>query len=211
MAEPGLQRIAFVTSHYATLRGGVTRAIFAPLLLAVGALQFLLEYLDPSRSLTGLILGLANIFGFAALGIVLWLRSRRWMDRRFGRVLVSAPLVRSAAIVACQIGYAVVSRVDDSYGPGLPSAKFMFIAAVALWCCVRLWPYSVHYGLLTLVTIGFALPFATLATDAAVELWEIRAFVTTILGWMVAGLIDLAMLFKAMPQRPQEGPVAVDA
>ena len=96
-----LRRISFVTEHYPTLRGGVTRAIFVPVLLAVGALEYLLEYLDPSRSVIGLSFVLANIFGCAALGIVLWLRSRKWMDRRFGRVLSGTSLLQSAAIVLC--------------------------------------------------------------------------------------------------------------
>lgn len=99
-----MRRIAFVTSHYGALRAGVTRAILAPLLMVVGGLQFLLEYLDPSRTLVGLIVGLANIFGMAALSLALWRRSRRWMDRRFGRVLSGAPLLQSAVLVLCQIG-----------------------------------------------------------------------------------------------------------
>lgn len=82
--------------------------------------------------------------------------------------------------------------------------KFLFIAAIAFWCCVRLWPYSSHYAVLTVVTFAIALPFATLTSEAAFESWEIKAFLTVLLGWTAAGLIDLVLLFRALPHRPED-------
>jgi hypothetical protein len=38
----------------------------------------------------------------------------------------------------------------------------------------------------------------------------IWAYPALLLAWMVAGLIDLGLLFKALPHRPEEAPV-VDA
>ncbi|MEX1127940.1 MAG: hypothetical protein WD227_07630 [Vicinamibacterales bacterium] len=35
-------------------------------------------------------------------------------------------------------------------------------------------------------------------------MWQLRAFPAALLAWMTAGLIDLALLFKALPHRPEE-------
>ncbi len=212
MDDARLRRISFVTEHYGALRGGVTRALAGPIITLVGALQLLIEYIDPPKVI-GLIFGLANIFGFAALVIVLWLRSRRWLDRRFGRVGSGSPLLTSWGILSSQVGYFVASRLDDTYGPGngIPSIQFLFIAAVALWCCVRLWPRSVHYLVVAAVSVGIALPFATLSGEQAVDAWELRGFVAVLLAWTAAGLIDLAILFNVLPRCPAEEAVSVDA
>ena len=71
MDDARLRRIGFVTSRYGALRAGVSRAVAVPMIAVVGALQMLLEYTDPPKVI-GLTLGLANIFGFAALTVVAW-------------------------------------------------------------------------------------------------------------------------------------------
>ena len=212
MDEARLRRIGFVTRHYGALRAGVSRAVAVPMIGAVGALQMLLEYIDPPKVI-GLILGLANIFGFAALTIVAWLWSKRWLDRRFGRVQSSSPLLTLAGIVFCQVSYLAASRMDDSYGAGvgLPSFKFLLIAAVATWCAARLWPYSMHYLLVGACAAGMAMPYATLVSEQAVDLWELRAFAAVLVAWAAAGLIDLAIISKVLSGRSAGEPVADDA
>jgi len=99
-----------------------------------------------------------------------------------------------------------MSRLDDVYeaGSGFPSARFLFVAVVGLWFCVRLWPHSLHYLAPTIVAVGFALPSATLSGEHATDFWELKAYGTSLLAWTAAGIIDLMMLLKALPQRPQE-------
>jgi hypothetical protein len=57
MDDPRLRRIALVTRRYGDLRAGVTRAIWGPCILALGAV----EYLDIHRGLW------ADAFGLLAL------------------------------------------------------------------------------------------------------------------------------------------------
>jgi hypothetical protein len=63
MDDPGLRRISLVTRRYGDLRGGVTRAIWAPCILSVGAV----EYFNIHRGLRGVIFGLLNIFSWAGV------------------------------------------------------------------------------------------------------------------------------------------------
>lgn len=134
------------------------------------------------------------------------------MDRRFGRVRFGKPLQQIWGSNLWMFGYFAASYLDDSYatGAGLPSAKFLVIAAGGFWCCVRRWPYSVHYLLPAAIALGAAIRFAELRGEEAIELWEMKAFTATLLAWTAAGLIDLALLFKALQHRPQES-ASVDA
>lgn len=211
MAEPALGRIAFVTSHYSALRGGVTRAIAATCILAGGVIDHFFN--DRDSGLVRAVVGMSNLFLISALGIALMFRSRRWLDQRFGRVRSKNPFPQLVGLFVCQIGFFAVSRLDDFYeaGSGFPSAKFLFVAVVGLWFCIRLWPHSLHYVVPTIVAVGFALPYATLSGEQATDLWEVKAFVTSLLAWTAAGLIDLAMLFRTLPHRPDEDAVAADA
>ncbi len=191
------------------LRGGVARAIWAPCILAGGVIEYFFN--DRESGLVRAVIGMSNLFLTSALGIALWFRSRRWLDQRFGRVQSKNPQL--IGLIVCQVGFFAVSQFDHSYeaGSGFPSAKFLFVAVVGLWFCIRLWPHSLHYLVPTAVAVGFALPYATLSGEEAVDLWVMKAYGTSLLAWTAAGLIDLMMLFKAMPQRPQQGPVAADA
>jgi hypothetical protein len=62
-----------------------------------------------------------------------------------------------------------------------------------------------------LVALGFALQRATLDGEQAIELWEVKALVASLLAWTAAGLIDLAMLFKFLPPQAEAEAVSVDA
>ena len=206
MDRPRLRRIAFVTRHYSAFRGGVTRALWAPLLLVVG----IIELFRPFSGLPGVIFGFSNIFGVAAVGIWLGIRLNRWMDRRFGRVQSASPLKQGLVINLWMFLYLGAHLFDDRYTLGLPSAKFLVIAGAALWFSLRRWPYSLHYLVPAAIAIGFAIPFAGLRGEEAIDLWEFQAFGSTLLAWTAAGLIDLALLFRALPHRPQEA-TSVDA
>ena len=209
MAEPGLQRIAFVTSHYGTLRGGPTRAVFATCILT--ALIIDAVFNDRGSGPLRALIGVSNLLLMSALGIALMFRCRRWLDQRFGRVHSIHPFLQLMGLLVCQLGFFAVSRLDDVYGAGsgFPSARFLFVAAVGLWFCIRLWPRSLHYAVPTIVALGFALPYATLNGEQAIDVWELRAIVASLLVWTAAGLIDLAMLFRALPHRPEEESHAV--
>jgi hypothetical protein len=208
MDDPGLRRISLVTRRYGDLRGGVTRATWAPCILAIGTV----EYFSVHRGLWGAIFGLLNIFSWSALGIGLWLVARKWMDRRFGLVQSDSPVLEVWIFNLWFFGYFAASFFDDHYagGAAMPSARFLVIAAGGLWCCARVWPYSLHYLVPAVIALGFAIQFAALSSEQAIELWEIRAFGSTLLAWTAAGLIDLALLFKALPHRPEEA-ASVDA
>ena len=211
MAETALGRIAFVTSHYGTLRGGVARAVFGTCILAGGVSEYVFNDREPG--LVRALVGMSNLFLTSALGIALWHWTRRRLDDRFGRVRSSNPFPQLVGLAVCQLGFFGACRLDDFYdaGSGFPSARFLFIAAVGLWFCIRLWPRSLHYFVPTIVAFGFALPYATLSGEQTTGVWAMKAYGTSLLAWTAAGLIDLMMLFKAMPQRPQEGPVTADA
>jgi hypothetical protein len=53
---------------------------------------------------------------------------------------------------------------------------------------------ALHYLLPTAVAFAFAV-------TAALEIWELRAYVVTLLAWTAAGSIDLALLLKVLPDR----------
>jgi len=201
MAEPALERIAFVASRYPTLRGGVTRAVVGICILAGGLFDYFLNDREPG--LVRLVIGMSNLFVVSAIGITLMFRSRRWLDRRFGQVRSNNPFPPMIGLLICQVGFFAASRLDHSYvaGSGYPSATFLFVAAVGLWFCARLWPRSLHYLVPTLVAVGFALRYATLRGEGAIDSWEVMAYGTTLIAWIAAGLIDLAMLFRALPHR----------
>lgn len=153
------------------------------------------------------------VFSQSRRSIWLWIRTNRWMDRRFGRVRSDNPLLGGVGSLLWIYAYLGASFVDDHYagGAGLPSAKFLVVAAGGLWYCVRRWPYSVHYLVPAAIALGFAIRFAPLRGEAAIEQWEIRAFVATLFSWTAAGLIDLALLFKVLPPRPAEKGTTADA
>ena len=211
MAEPGLLSVHFVASHYATLRGGVIRAVVAPCFLAGGGIYIVVSDRESGPLLA--LIGISNALLMAALGLALTFRCRRWLDARFGRVRSANPFLQDIGFLVCQLGFFAFSRLDDFYGtgPGYPSSTCLFVAAVGLWFCVRLWPHSLHYALPTLVALGFALQRATLDGEQAIELWEVKAFAASLLAWTAAGVIDLVILFKALPGQPEGEAVSADA
>ena len=85
------------------------------------------------------------------------------------------------------------------------------MATVGVWFCVRLWPRSLHYLVPTVVALGFALHYATLRGEQAIDAWELIAYATILLAWTAAGLIDLAMLFKFLPRHAEGEAVSADA
>lgn len=197
-------------SRASTPRSGRgARTIWAPCILAAGVV----EYFNIHRGFWGVVFGFLNIFSWSALGIGLWLLTRKWMDARFGRVHSDNSLLALWLSNFWLFGYLAMSYVDDHYalGVGWPSARFLFIGAGALWCAVRLWPYSVHYLVVAAVVLGAAMPFAGLRGEAAIEQWGIQAFVATLFAWTAAGLIDLALLFRVLPPRPAEKGTTADA
>ena len=102
MVDGRLQRIAFVTGHYAELRGGVTRAVVAPLLLVIG--------------LAGEAMG-GSLFmlGVLAVGIIGLLPIlNRLMDRRFGRA-VSSGDHQKRVFAVCLLAYIVGQRLDSHF------------------------------------------------------------------------------------------------
>ena len=211
MAERGLTRIHFVATHYATLRGGVIRAAVAPCFLAGGVI-----YVGAGDRESGPLLALIGISSallMAVLGFALTFRCRRWLDARFGRVSSTNPYLQDIGLLVCQVGFFAFSRLDDLYGtgPGYPSSTLLFVAAVGLWFCVRLWPHSLHYAVPTLVALGFALQRATLDGEQAIEVWEVQALAASLLAWTAAGLIDLVILLKALPRQPEGEGVSADA
>jgi hypothetical protein len=211
VAEPAFERIAFVASRYPTLRGGVTRAVVATCILAGGLFDIFFN--DRESGLLRAVVGLSNLFVVSAIGIVLMFRSRRWLDQRFGRVRSNNPFWGLAGLSVCQIGFFACSRLDDFYGSGsgYPSASFLFVAAVGIWFCVRLWPRSLHYFVPTLVAVGFALQYATLRGEQAIDSWEVMAYATTLVAWIAAGLVDLVILCKVLPRHAEGEAVSVDA
>jgi hypothetical protein len=211
MVEPGMGRIHFVATHYSTLRGGVSRAVLAPCLLAIMVIHIVVN--DRVSGPLAALISIFNLFLMAALGLALMFRCRRWLDARFGRVCSTNPFLPDIGLLVGQVGFFAFSRLDDFYGvgSGYPSSTFLFVAAVGLWFCVRLRPHSLHYAVPTLVALGFALQRATVTGDQAIELWETKALVTSLLAWAAAGLIDLAMLFKFLPPQAEAEAVSVDA
>ena len=211
MAEPAFERIAFVASRYPTLRGGVTRAVVATCIMAGGLFDIFFN--DRESGLLRAGVGMSNLLVISVIGITLMFRSRRWLDRRFGRVRSSNPALGLAGLAVCQIGFFACTRLDDFYGAGAgyPSASFLFVAAVGAWFCVRLWPRSLHYLVPTVVAVGFALQYATLGGEQAIDSWEVMAYLTTLLAWTAAGLIDLAILCQALPRQPEGEVVSADA
>ena len=211
MAEPGLRRIHFVARHYSTLRGGVIRAVVAPCFLTGLVIYIIVN--DRESGPLRLLVGISSVFLMSALGVALTFRCRRWLDARFGRVRSTSPFLQDIGLLVCQVAFFAFSRLDDFYGTGsgYPSSTFLFVAAVGLWFCVRLWPHSLHYAVPTAVALGFALQRATLDGEQAIELWEVRGFAVSLLAWTAAGLIDLVMLFKALPRQPEGEAVSVDA
>ena len=207
MAEPGL-RSHFVATHYADLRGGVVRAVLAPCLLAGAVIEGVFNNHE-SRDVRAVIL-LSNLFLMSALGLVLMFRCRRWIDQRFGRVHSTSSVLEDIGLL---VGPLAFSQLDDFYGAGsgYPSSSFLFVAAVALWFCVRLWPHSLHYAVPTMVALGFALQRATLSGEQAIDSWEMKAIVTSLLAWTAAGLIDLVLLVKALPPHHEGQAVSADA
>ena len=210
MAEPRLRRIDFVARHYSTLRGGVVRAVLAPCFLA-GLAIYTLVTGRASGPVLGLI-GLSIAVLMGVLGLAVTFRCRRWLDARFGRVTSTNPYLQDIGLLVCQVGFFAFSRLDDFYGtaPGYPSSTCLFVAAVGLWFCVRLWPHSLHYAVPTMVALGFALQRATLSGEQAVDAWEMMAIVTSLLAWTTAGLIDLAILVRVLPRQPEGNAVSYD-
>lgn len=195
-----LRQIVFVARHYRGLKAGVARALWAPLVFALGVI----EYLRPLSGIPGLVFGLANILGVSALGIWMWLRVGRWMDRRFGRVQASSQdaLLQPWGATFWIAAYWMASVADDYAlaGPGLPSAKFLVIAAGAAWCLVRRWPYAIHYLPVAAVALVAALQFPGQRDAEAFDAWVMTAFSTSLLAWTAAGLIDLVILLRALPR-----------
>jgi hypothetical protein len=203
VSDSGLRRIAFVTRHYSSLRHGVARAIFATVLIGALVIELVLDGLLP-RGGWRAIVGLANICSMAAVGMLLCVLARRWMDRRFGRAGTSSPLRSAMEINIWMVAYFVAVRLDSHLGYELPSFGFLVVAAYGLWVWVRLWPAGVHYLLPTAVALAFALIHADLRDGAAVDTWELQAYGVTLLAWTAAGMIDCALLLKLLPGRHSE-------
>jgi len=200
-----LRRIALVTRHYGALRSGVTHAIIAPCMIAGIGIELLSEAVLP-RGFWRLTLGLVNIFGSAAAMLLLWFFANRWMDRRFGRVRSTSALHLPLEMWLMNLYvfvFIAASRFDEAYGmgTGLPSFRFLVAAAYGLWVCVSRWQLALHYLLPTAVAFAFAVTHVTLHDTAAFEIWELRAYVVTLLAWTAAGLIDFALLLKVLPDR----------
>src|SRR5687768_18471617 len=103
MAEPALERISFVTNHYATIRGGVTRALVGTCILA-GAL-FDIFFNDREPGLLRAVIGMSNLFVVSVIGITLMIRSRRWLERRFGRGRSNNPFPPMMGLLICEVGF----------------------------------------------------------------------------------------------------------
>jgi hypothetical protein len=204
-----LRWIALVTRHYGALRSGVTRAIFAPGLIAVLGFELLSDAMLP-RGAWRLTLGLVNIFGSAAALLLLALFANRWMDRRFGRVRSTSTLhlLRKIGLLnLCLFLFLAASRFDEAYamGKGLPSFRFLVAAAYGFWVCVSRWQLALHYLLPTASALAFALTHGSLQDPAAFETWELKAYFVTLLAWTAAGLIDFALLVRVLPDhRPDQ-------
>lgn len=200
-----LRRIALVTRHYGALRSGVMRAIVASCLVIGLGIEVLSEAVLP-RGSWRLTLGLLNIFGSAAVVLLLWFLANRWMDSRFGRVRSTSVmhLLRKAWLLnLCMFVFLAASRFDDAYGvgTGLPSFRFLVVGAYGLWVCVSRWPLALHYLVPTAVALAFAVTHVTLKDTAGLEIWELRAYLATLLAWTAAGLIDFALLLKVLADR----------
>jgi hypothetical protein len=204
-----LRRIALVTRHYGALRSGVMHAIIASCLIIGLGIELLSEAVLP-RGSWRLTLGLLNIFGSAAVVLLLWFLANRWMDRRFGRVRSTSVmyLLRKTWLLnLCMFVFLAASRFDDAYGvgTGLPSFRFLVAAAYGLWVCVSRWQLALHYLLPTASALAFALTHGSLQDPAAFETWELKAYFVTLLAWTAAGLIDFALLVRVLPDhRPDQ-------
>lgn len=185
--EPGLRRIAYVTRYYEDLRGGVTRAAAAPVLLVAGW----------SLSLSGHFSGWAVA---VAVGVLLGVISRcvhRWLDLRFGRV-VGASSRGQLVIVAPLLLFAAI-KVGHAYPESGPAALFLWMSAFGLYLTVRLWPYGAMNLLPTLVGIAAAVDLASVTSRESLVAWEARAYTSVLAAWTIAGLFDLGLLTKMLP------------
>jgi len=207
VVEPRFRHITFVTRNYELVRQGVTRAVFGPCAIGVVIIE---SFSSPGP--WALVFGLVNIFGFTAVAVVLWVLSTRWMNRRFGRVRTRSPLYSVAHITILNVANFALTRVDNVYGvaPGHQSMQFLGVAAYGLWVCVRLWPYAIHYTVPTAVAFAFALRRANLHGAEAFDTWFLTAASVTLFAWTAAGLIDLALLVKVLPEH-RDAAVNADA
>ncbi|HJR60525.1 MAG TPA: hypothetical protein VJ813_14035 [Vicinamibacterales bacterium] len=196
MVERTLRRIRFVTRHYAELRDGVKRAVFVPCILGAWVTDFV-------QSVAA---GLLIILGLAALAVALSTLAGRWMDRRFGRVRSRSEHRPRWDTTVCLVGYLAASHLDKTYGVGggLPSMTFLAVAGYGIWLAVRLGFYGIHNLLPAAIALGFAIAFIAVTDNEALQIWQWNAMRATLLAWTAAGLIDLALLNKALPQRQQE-------
>jgi hypothetical protein len=198
MTEQRLRLIRFVTGHYSELRGGVTRAALAPIVMAVG---FAGDVFAGSFAFI-----LVNVTFVVGVSNVL----NRWMDRRFGRVVAGVNHQR-LVVTVCVVAFFVTMRLDNNAaGMGRPSLLFLAAAVYGLWLLVRLWPFAIHNLLPVAVAVVVAVTFGGVYGRDEFVVWERYAYALTLLAWTMAGLIDLALLMRALPHRP-DSPDVVNA
>ena len=188
MPDPQLRRIAFVTRHYADLRGGVIRAAVASLIIAAGLTA------DVVWRTSAFVLVFAVVVGVTSLLL------GRWMDRRFGRV-ISGSDYQSRVLAIGVLLFALATRTDHLVRGTGPSLLFLSAAAFGLWLAIRLWPYGALNLLPSLVAAAVAIDFAGVDSAEALREWERRAYLLTLGAWTLAGLFDLGFLISAMPHR----------
>ena len=192
-----LARIAFATRHYADLRAGVTRLGVVPWFFAAGAIEtFLASQHLPVATRVGT--GFLNLFAMTAAAAWTMLRVRQSMDRRFGPVVVMG--VEWETIVGFFVFYAA-HFVDKNYGAdfGTPSFVFLAVTLYALWLAIKLRPYGFHNLLPAAIAFGAALTFTAVPGTIAKDTWVLGAWGSTLLAWLIAGLVDLALLGKLLP------------
>ena len=192
-SDADLARIAFVTRAYPRMRKQISALLLGPGLLAM---------LRGVRQDDGLVVFIGACVN---LGMILILRLvDPWLDRRFGRIVVSgddwdrhnlAPATFVVAVI-------VLASLSDLLGFGAPSSLLLLMpAAVGLWIFIRDWPYRPYTAIFVVVcTFAAVAPGGGGDRPDLLE-WRMRADAAVVIAWMLVGLFDLLLLRRVLGPR----------
>ncbi|HEX9367124.1 MAG TPA: hypothetical protein VF921_10865 [Vicinamibacterales bacterium] len=206
MDDDRLALIQLVARRYRQLQGfrTVTDGVF----LLLMPLVFRWDghgFLNPGAMVSGTILFVA------AASLAQHVVTARY-DRRFGRAGgPSAGDRREPSVLAFYVAYAlgvIAAQLTDTTWLRA-SVVLVALGAGPLWVCYRDWPHRAHWLLPVLAAIAGSAIFTGVRTVQEIAGWSVLVWRAGGLALIAAGLLDHALLVKAMTRDARETPQSV--
>lgn len=185
------ERIAFITRAYPQIRSSLQffwAALFLPWAIRADRMDY-----PPSAALVALLL-LCGVF-------LLTMASDKWMNVRFGRVVIDREPSRLDPWRGALYGgsISILLKLEEAaIAAGGPSIVLLLVAAVALWYAIQHWPFRSYLVIFVLVSAAGATLLTTIDEPGELMRWRGRVEVAAAMTWVGVCALDVVLLNRVL-------------